>query len=134
MVSTKDAPLLEAYNAAVLGLKEFRDAHLIIVTLYVIGPGRRAAREDAKGGLTGGKEPLKGSAGGDLAMLLKEFRDRTTGAVLPEKDSIQRVAAVALYCDVGDPVYCTFMTRVYITHRRGLPASISFEPANPIQI
>ncbi|KAF9459939.1 Indoleamine 2,3-dioxygenase [Collybia nuda] len=84
VANAKDACLQEAYNGAVLALKEFRDAHMIIVTLYIIGPGRRAAREAAEAGLTR-EGPVKGSAGGDLARLLKDFRDRTTGAVFPEK-------------------------------------------------
>ncbi|KAF4615791.1 hypothetical protein D9613_012456 [Agrocybe pediades] len=36
--------LLEAYNKAVVALKEFRDAHMIIVTLYIINPAREARR------------------------------------------------------------------------------------------
>jgi hypothetical protein len=36
------SPVVSAYNAAVSALKLFRDAHLIIVTLYAIVPSRRA--------------------------------------------------------------------------------------------
>lgn len=37
-----DAPVVAAYDAAVKAMKGFRDAHLIIVTLYVIVPARHA--------------------------------------------------------------------------------------------
>ncbi|KAG6832747.1 hypothetical protein H0H87_000596 [Tephrocybe sp. NHM501043] len=82
--STNDAKLSAAYNAALIALKEFRDGHMIIVTLYVIQPSKRLAKEEAEknGGEIEGKE-LKGSAGGDLARLLKDFRERTTSALLP---------------------------------------------------
>ena len=38
-----DAALTEAYNAAVDGLRRFRDAHLSIVALYIVGPSHRGA-------------------------------------------------------------------------------------------
>jgi indoleamine 2,3-dioxygenase len=37
-----DSPVVAAYDAAINAMKEFRDAHLIIVTLYVILPARKA--------------------------------------------------------------------------------------------
>lgn len=81
-----DKRLLEAYNSAVRSLKEFRDTHMIIITLYIIGPARRLARMEKSGdnndGGGGNGEPLKGTAGGDLAKLLKGFRDRTAGALM----------------------------------------------------
>ncbi|GLB40734.1 putative indoleamine 2,3-dioxygenase [Lyophyllum shimeji] len=88
--SSKDPALLEAYNNAVLALKEFRDAHMIIVALYIIGPSRRPVpnavtehlREDFKKDY--GVETLKGTGGTELARFLKDVRDRTAGAVLPE--------------------------------------------------
>ncbi|RDB29302.1 Indoleamine 2,3-dioxygenase [Hypsizygus marmoreus] len=84
VTGTTDPALSEAYNATVQALKEFRDGHMIIVTLYIIGPSKKVAREEAE---AQGKEvsvgELKGSAGGDLARLLKDFRDRTTEALLP---------------------------------------------------
>jgi indoleamine 2,3-dioxygenase len=36
-----DAALTEAYNAAVDALRRFRDAHLCIVALYIVGPSHR---------------------------------------------------------------------------------------------
>lgn len=44
-----ESPVVEAYNAAVKAMKEFRDAHMVIVTLYVIGPARRAGKRAATG-------------------------------------------------------------------------------------
>ncbi len=37
-----DEGLSSAYNTAIKALKTFRDAHMIIVTLYILGPARRA--------------------------------------------------------------------------------------------
>ncbi|KAE9387933.1 hypothetical protein BT96DRAFT_927324, partial [Gymnopus androsaceus JB14] len=39
--------LREAYNKAVMPLKEFRDAHMVIATLYIIGPSRRTCAAEA---------------------------------------------------------------------------------------
>ncbi len=38
-----DSPVVAAYDSAVKAMKAFRDAHLIIVTMYVIIPSRKAA-------------------------------------------------------------------------------------------
>ena len=84
VLSANHPHLLEAYNAAVLALKEFRDAHMIIATLYIVGPARRAAKavqEDAKSGLPECK-PLIGTGGTALVKFLKDVRDRTTEALL----------------------------------------------------
>ncbi|KAF5359428.1 hypothetical protein D9756_003642 [Leucocoprinus leucothites] len=91
--------ILEAYNAALKSLKEFRDAHMIIVALYIIGPARRAGK--GLGGLgipekvesrvnvhdkqmmerafkeANGPEELKGTGGTDLVKFLKGVRDQT---------------------------------------------------------
>ncbi|KAF8150199.1 tryptophan 2,3-dioxygenase [Crassisporium funariophilum] len=90
----RGAELVEAYNTAVLTLKEFRDAHMIIVALFIIGPARRG-RLDARSnqpdydseylgkGLQGaGQEPLKGTGGTDLVRFLKGVRDQTSAAML----------------------------------------------------
>ncbi|KAJ3503507.1 hypothetical protein NLJ89_g8399 [Agrocybe chaxingu] len=94
------AALLEAYNAAVMALKEFRDAHMIIVTLYVIGPARHAQKalqesgqpiptasdyvQQAPNDNSTGKdqEGLKGTGGTDLVQFLKGVRDQTKEAVI----------------------------------------------------
>jgi indoleamine 2,3-dioxygenase len=84
--------LVAAYNAAVSALKAFRDAHMRVVAIYIVGPARRAAgheakaREDAqeKGrwlGIDQGEE-LKGTGGTELVRFLKGVRDRTTRALL----------------------------------------------------
>jgi indoleamine 2,3-dioxygenase len=39
--TSRNADLLEGYNEAVRALKSFRDAHLRIVALYIVGPSRR---------------------------------------------------------------------------------------------
>lgn len=92
--------ILAAYNAAVASLRRFRDAHMTIVALYILGPARRAKQAGEVGlGATGngagahpefhaaaekdGDAPEKGTGGTDLVMFLKGVRDRTAGAVLP---------------------------------------------------
>lgn len=73
--------LLEAYNAAVLSLKEFRDAHMVIATLYIINPARKALKalvsEDVEA-----RVPLKGTGGTDLVQFLKGTRDRTKATLI----------------------------------------------------
>ncbi|KAH6904458.1 tryptophan 2,3-dioxygenase [Coprinopsis sp. MPI-PUGE-AT-0042] len=76
--------LLRAYNIAVQALKEFRDKHIMIVALYIIGPARRtapnAAAQDTQLEQTEG--PLKGTGGTDLVRFLKDVRDQTKSAIL----------------------------------------------------
>lgn len=94
----RDAALTEAYNAAVDGLRRFRDAHLRIVALYIVSPSHRsptfsppiaqaeAAAEacDVQMGMAT-KSPaglLRGSGGTHLVRFLKGVRDRTSEAAL----------------------------------------------------
>ncbi|KAI6017866.1 Indoleamine 2,3-dioxygenase [Pisolithus marmoratus] len=74
-VQTKTPQLVEAYNQAVGAVKGFRDAHIRIVALYIIGP---ASRERA--GETGGL--LKGTGGTQLAQFLKGVRDGAADALI----------------------------------------------------
>ncbi|TFK61105.1 Indoleamine 2,3-dioxygenase [Pluteus cervinus] len=48
----------ERYNEAVMALKEFRDAHMIIAALYILGPARRVAAKSKAGA------PVTSSDGG----------------------------------------------------------------------
>ncbi|KAL0955029.1 hypothetical protein HGRIS_003949 [Hohenbuehelia grisea] len=84
---TEDPELLEAYNAAVLSLKEFRDSHMIIATLYIISPARRAAKAKAAAAAAAAdapeEPPLKGTGGTDLVKFLKDTRDRTRESMIP---------------------------------------------------
>ena len=87
--------LTEAYNESVRALKEFRDLHMVIVALYIVGPAKRArererAREATVGeGVEEGegedirRRPLKGTGGTDLVKFLKGVRDQTEGTLLP---------------------------------------------------
>jgi indoleamine 2,3-dioxygenase len=98
-----DAALLDAYNSALDALRRFRDAHLRIVALYIIGPSRRGPPSSARiaqagtdtaaetcGGQTGtGMEVetestsrLRGTGGTDLVRFLKGVRDRTSEATM----------------------------------------------------
>ncbi|KAL5089251.1 hypothetical protein Trisim1_005814 [Trichoderma cf. simile WF8] len=44
-----NAPVVIAYNAAVQAMKSLRDAHLVIVTLYIIIPSRKMAKTSEMG-------------------------------------------------------------------------------------
>jgi len=79
----KTSPLLrESYDLAVLALKKFRDAHIRIVTLYIISmagttpPGTpEEALERRQGMQREGR--AKGTGGSNVASLLKAGRDAT---------------------------------------------------------
>ncbi|KAJ3798479.1 Indoleamine 2,3-dioxygenase [Lentinula aff. detonsa] len=108
--------LKDAYNKAVMSLKEFRDSHMIIAALYIIGPARRAAEAaaaslvkvaavqvEARAELkslvnvqTGPGEimldPLNGitgTGGTDLVQFLKGVRNRTVRNLLPDEEHVQ---------------------------------------------
>lgn len=86
VLSSGDQELLDTYNKTVLALKEFRDAHMIIATLYIVGPARRAAKAAAEA-LLGreipeSREPLKGTGGTDLVQFLKDTRNRTGATMI----------------------------------------------------
>lgn len=86
VVGARDGELEGAYNRAVGALKKFRDAHMIIAHLYILGPARRAASLRNSKGLQGegkGREPVKGTGGTDLVTFLKDTRTRTIEAVIP---------------------------------------------------
>ena len=104
VLASQDQEMKEAYNQAVLTLKEFRDAHMIITTLYVIGPARRAARAslqkekevvslvgptvgmtvDLATDVTVEDNTLRGTGGTYLVKFLKDTRLRTTAAIISE--------------------------------------------------
>jgi indoleamine 2,3-dioxygenase len=75
---------LDAYNSAVRALKAFRDAHIRIVTIYIMGPARSAQKELV--GTSGqNDEGTKGTGGTDLASFLKGVRDLTADTVVCRK-------------------------------------------------
>ncbi|KAF8635082.1 hypothetical protein AX15_000566 [Amanita polypyramis BW_CC] len=73
--------LVEAYNGVVGALKEFRDAHMVAVALYILGPARRA-KESGGGGGGGGGEDVRGTGGTDVVRFLKSVRDETGAAAV----------------------------------------------------
>ncbi|KAG1887085.1 Indoleamine 2,3-dioxygenase [Suillus subluteus] len=80
-----DVELLDAYNSAVQSVKEFRDAHIKIVAIYIIGPAARERMELEHAGPQApeaGKQVLKGTGGTDLVRFLKGIRDKTAEAVI----------------------------------------------------
>lgn len=79
------AALVEAYNAAVTSLKEFRDAHMIIVALYIIGPARHAQSSLSKvlvDTSISESNCMKGTGGTNLVRFLKGVRDQTREALI----------------------------------------------------
>lgn len=86
VMTSGDDKLKSAFNDAVGALRKFRDAHMIIVALFIIGPARKAqkARAEAlsKEGVEKTGEPLKGTGGTDLVKFLKHVRGQTSGALL----------------------------------------------------
>ncbi|KAG6876916.1 hypothetical protein C0993_012085 [Termitomyces sp. T159_Od127] len=80
VMASGDDYLYKAYNSAVLALKEFRDAHMIIATLYILGPARRAAMLAETNQRD--KQPLLGTGGTDLIKFLKDTRARTSATMI----------------------------------------------------
>ncbi|KAG8922687.1 hypothetical protein FRC03_009932 [Tulasnella sp. 419] len=63
----------EAYDAAVMALKKFRDGHIRIATLYIVSQARRGVKEEPQH-----EEPVvRGTGGTSLVPFLKECRDNT---------------------------------------------------------
>ncbi|KAH9051924.1 Indoleamine 2,3-dioxygenase [Lactarius vividus] len=86
---TGSAALTDAYNAALAGLRRLRDAHLRIVTLYIVGPSHRAPPASRTlvifrtgRALSSSPTLLRGTGGTDLIRFLKGVRDRTSEAAL----------------------------------------------------
>ena len=82
-----DEALMTAFNLAVIALKEFRDAHMIIASLYILGPARRAAKRKLEVAGAGANptpraQPPKGTGGTDLVRFLKDTRDQTKEAII----------------------------------------------------
>jgi Indoleamine 2,3-dioxygenase len=79
--ATQSPDLAEAYNSCVSALKRWRDAHIRIVTQFVIIPARATAH--ASWSCTGefnepiGRTPVRGTGGTSLVPLLKIYRDNT---------------------------------------------------------
>lgn len=102
VLNAGDPILLEAYNGTLTALREFRDAHMKVVALYIIGPSRRPApfhdgevKADSWQGhgkikLEGEEHErrLKGTGGTELVRFLKDVRARTVAAILHQETSI----------------------------------------------
>ena len=80
-----DSPeLANAYHACLGALKAYRDEHLKIVTLFVLGPSKRARERQPnpqpleKADQT--EDGLKGTGGSELFSLLKGMRADMDGA------------------------------------------------------
>lgn len=85
---TRNADLLAGYNAAVSALREFRDAHLRVVALYIVGPARRVEagkRTELVSASARTDEAEKGTGGTNAMLFLKGVRDRTAQAVIKKE-------------------------------------------------
>lgn len=77
--ANRDYPgLLDAFNASLESLKEFRDAHVRIVAIYIAGPARRAM--ERRGQVGEGR--VKGTGGMHAMSFVKSTRDNTTASKL----------------------------------------------------
>ncbi|KAF8808418.1 Indoleamine 2,3-dioxygenase [Phlegmacium glaucopus] len=82
---SNDEALLAAFNRAVLSLKEFRDAHMIIAALYILGPARREAKRRMEASVSSTpRQPMKGTGGTNLVKFLKDTRNRTKETIIDE--------------------------------------------------
>lgn len=70
--------LLDAFNASIESLKEFRDAHVRVVAIYVAGPARRAMERLGQTGESG----VKGTGGMHAMSFVKGTRDDTVASKL----------------------------------------------------
>ena len=78
--------LKDAYNAAVMALKRFRDEHLRIATLYIVTQARRgstpATPQHQDEPATERRPKDRGTGGTELVPFLKGVRDSTAATVL----------------------------------------------------
>lgn len=92
------AELCAAYDDCVMALKRWRDAHIVIVTQYVIVPARAVGGANEPGcrvtvNTTTGEaverqaKPVRGTGGTSLIPLLKIYRNNTLGRLLSSKFS-----------------------------------------------
>lgn len=77
--------LVNAYHASLGALEEYRDEHIKIVTLFVLGPSKRAGeRQQSKPQPVEKADQaevgLKGTGGSELFSLLKDMRADMDGA------------------------------------------------------
>jgi indoleamine 2,3-dioxygenase len=86
-VERYDVPeLTAAFSGCVLSLKKWRDAHIVIVTQFVICPARHADGSDKPRALearSSEAKPVRGTGGTSLIPLLKIYRDNTSTRVEP---------------------------------------------------
>jgi indoleamine 2,3-dioxygenase len=90
VLTASNPALLEAYNAALQSLKKFRDAHMVIVTLYIVLPAKRARVAALQVDKEQDRAQLQGTGGTDLVNFLKGVRDRTADAhIHPAKQNME---------------------------------------------
>ncbi len=80
--------IVEGYDGCLMALKRWRDAHILIVTQYVIIPARRptsilSQTPPRHPGDAGKTRVVRGTGGTSLVPLLKIYRDNTLRACSP---------------------------------------------------
>ncbi|KAH9873174.1 hypothetical protein J1614_005572 [Plenodomus biglobosus] len=86
--SDQSLEVLVAYNSVVRALKDFRDEHFRIVSLFVINQASKLPKDGVSAAPivqihenSSTRVPLKGTGGSDLAKLLKGYRDSSQAAL-----------------------------------------------------
>lgn len=79
-----DPAVRRAYEEAVAALILFRDAHIRIVTRYVLAPARRG-KTSGSGSAAESLDELKGTGGTNLMQFLKQAREETRRVLEPVK-------------------------------------------------
>jgi indoleamine 2,3-dioxygenase len=87
-----DSPVVAAYDATINAMKGFRDAHLIIVTLYAIMPARQAK---ARAGNPGMGVTMSAKSSGTEAGPVGKMEDERSANGVPGKDGRQTGKAAA---------------------------------------
>lgn len=80
-----DPAVRRAYEEAVASLILFRDAHIRIVTRYVLAPARRGKNSSGSGNTAESLDDLKGTGGTNLMQFLKQSREETRRVLKPVK-------------------------------------------------
>ena len=84
---TQKRAIIEGYDSCLMALKGWRDAHILIVTQYVIIPARKPTSilsqiPPRHPGDVGKPKVVRGTGGTSLVPLLKIYRDNTLRALL----------------------------------------------------
>ncbi|KAK0760650.1 hypothetical protein N5P37_006845 [Trichoderma harzianum] len=91
-----NAPVVVAYNAAVQAMKSLRDAHLVIVTLYIIIPSKKNAKSSEIGTKPSSTDtnPTSGKTGDCLHEEGSGMNNDHTGEAAPMVDQVPELVKI----------------------------------------